>query len=332
VAAASSAVPNKQIDLLALALLEKDTLSWQDVELANPPMAMGNFVGSRESSVDTVFGLNGEDSNAYGFPSPTDYVMNLSNILEGGAPMSGVKTAAPHYNTSKVADGLIGGHLPIAHYHFPVLQSSPYLPPGVNMTETRSWDMIAAAMPSTNGSRENYVWFRFQQIACPLQQHSIVSPSSSSSSSSSSLLSSLGCTLHGKPLYFDTYWWSNSPDGRTNLTGPAAPSQAAGFYAALLENRQYWDSELASEGMMSFSLPSPASTNGTWLKTQALASVIRVMLTRKDTWGQRCVIHVQCTLALYKIALHYLTDFSHRMSQSCWDMSAVQTTLRSVNS
>ena len=71
------------------------------------------------------------------------------------------------------------------------------------------------------------------------------------------------------------------------MTGPAVPAQAAGFYAALLENRQYWDAELASEGMMSMSLPSPASTNGTWLKTQAVASVIRAMLTRKDTWGQR---------------------------------------------
>jgi hypothetical protein len=39
--------------------------------------------------------------------------------------------------------------------------------------------------------------------------------------------------------------------------------------------------------MMQLSLPSPASTNGTYLKTQATASVIRQMLTRKNKWGPR---------------------------------------------
>ena len=30
-----------------------------------------------------------------------------------------------------------------------------------------------------------------------------------------------------------------------------------------------------------------ATTNGTWLATQAVASLVRAMVTRKDTWGQR---------------------------------------------
>lgn len=157
VVAMSSAVAST--DLLGLALLKMDTLTWQDVERAQPPIEMGNFVGSRESSVDTVFGPNGEDANSYGFPSPINYVMNLTNIREGGAPMGGgcAKVASAlednvgcgnpglaHLNTTMVSDGLIGGHLPIAHFHFPVSQSSPFLPPGVNLTERRAWDMIAA--------------------------------------------------------------------------------------------------------------------------------------------------------------------------------------------
>merc|ERR1712096_563198 len=39
--------------------------------------------------------------------------------------------------------------------------------------------------------------------------------------------------------------------------------------------------------MMKLSLPSPASTNGTYLKMQAVHSIIRSMITRANTWHPR---------------------------------------------
>lgn len=38
---------------------------------------------------------------------------------------------------------------------------------------------------------------------------------------------------------------------------------------------------------MGLDLPSPTSTNGTFLLQQAKASIIRTMITRKDTWHPR---------------------------------------------
>ena len=92
-------------------------------------------------------------------------------------------------------------------------------------------------------------------------------------------------------------WFSRFPGAtksvglaNSTVTGGANASvrSPAGFYANLLELRRWWDAELAAEGMMELpSVPSPASTNGTWLKTQAVHSIVRSMITRDKKWHPR---------------------------------------------
>jgi hypothetical protein len=45
--------------------------------------------------------------------------------------------------------------------------------------------------------------------------------------------------------------------------------------------------ELEKEGMMQLDLPSPASTNGTWLELQARQAIVRSMISRENTWHPR---------------------------------------------
>lgn len=138
------------------------------------------------------------------------------------------------------------------------------------------WTMVAGGNPDMAGSREQQVWFRFQQIWChgPEMQPP--------------------CQLDGAPQFWDTFWWSRSPgsgedateSGAVNST-PTATAAASGFYANLLRVRQWWDAELTVEGMFELSLPSPESTNGTWLITQARHNVILGMITWNEKWGSR---------------------------------------------
>ena len=95
-------------------------------------------------------------------------------------------------------------------------------------------------------------------------------------------------------MYWDSMWFARFPSAtpaadQTNITGGVgtAMRSPAGFYANLLELRRWWDAELAAEGMMELSLPSPASTNGTYLKTQAIHSIARSMISRAKTWHPR---------------------------------------------
>ena len=74
---------------------------------------------------------------------------------------------------------------------------------------------------------------------------------------------------------------------QTLYTGPANASSAGGFYGALLELRHWWARELAAEGMMQLELPSPPSTNGTYLATQALHSIVKSMITRQRRFHPR---------------------------------------------
>ena len=211
-------------DVLALALLKNvSLLTYVAVRRAVPPMVhtgIRAFVGSRSASVDTTFSDMGEDGTGYGFPPTARYVINLTAIHAGEPP---IEDFLKHVNTSYVADGLVGGHLPIVRFSFPISTTSPYLPP--NATGVRHWDMIAAASPDMRGSREQQVFFRFQQVHCAEGGGP--------------------CALLGRPLYFDTYWWSNSPDGRTELTGPQQSASASGFYATLLEVRRWWEADPA---------------------------------------------------------------------------------------
>lgn len=132
-------------------------------------------------------------------------------------------------------------------------------------------DVPYTGTPDMNGGREQGVWFRFQQLECAGAQ---MAPP---------------CAMIGAPQYWDTFWWSRAPGaGDTEATGPSNASMptAAGFYATMLENRRWWDAELKAEGMMELSLPSPATTNGTWLQTQMKHHIIESMITWFDTWGQ----------------------------------------------
>ena len=103
------------------------------------------------------------------------------------------------------------------------------------------------------------------------------------------------CSLVGWPMYWDSYWFNRFPganatdtDAQTLLTGPTAATGAADFYGTLLSSRRWWRAELAKERMMSLpSLPSPASTNGTWLLQQARQALVRSMVTRENKWHPR---------------------------------------------
>ena len=149
-------------DILAVKLLNS-SLTWQGVARAIPPIRHSGgvraFVGSRGSSVDTTFSDQGEDAAGYGFPPVLSYVLNLSNIAEGGQP---IQDGHQYVNYSAMAEGLVGDALPVVIFYYPVLPSSPYLPPGAQGGR-RYWTMVAAASPDMRGSREQRVVFRFQQ-------------------------------------------------------------------------------------------------------------------------------------------------------------------------
>jgi hypothetical protein len=76
------------------------------------------------------------------------------------------------------------------------------------------------------------------------------------------------------------------------ISGPVDPASASGFYETLLENRRWWGEELESEGMNTLSLPSPASTNGTWLAMQATHAIVKSMITRETKWHPRYAVFV----------------------------------------
>ena len=78
------------------------------------------------------------------------------NIAEGGAPIA---DGAKYVNSSLMAEGLVGDHLPVSVFYFPVVPGSPYLPPAAR--GRRHWTMVASPEPDMRGSREQTVWFRF---------------------------------------------------------------------------------------------------------------------------------------------------------------------------
>ena len=117
----------------------------------------------------------------------------------------------------------------------------------------RYWTMVASGAPDMKGSREQTVWFRFQQIEC---------------AQGTDYTTGKSCEQVGQPQYWDTFWWTRFP-GSGSGAPPPSPSSAdqptaSGFYQSLLENRKWWDNELANEGMMQLSLPDvKTATNGT---------------------------------------------------------------------
>ena len=201
-------------------------MTWERVASAVPPIRRAGvraFVGSRGSVADTTFNDAGEDAAGYGFPPALSYVFNLTNIAEGGSP---IVNPAQYVNSSGMAEGLVGGHLPIVVFYYPIVSNSPYLPNGTS--GSRYWKMIASGVPDMKGSREQSVWFRFQQIECAVGTKP-------------------PCKMIGRPQYWDTYWWTRAPaDERPGQSGPTHAASAAGFYSSLLENREWWDRELGA--------------------------------------------------------------------------------------
>ena len=140
-------VTKNAADVLAVALLNNySSLTWELVASAIPVIrgtgGARAFVGSRGSSVDTTFNDNGEDAAGYGFPPPLSYVFNLTNQAGGGEYLKTGKGAPPYLNHSGMAEGLVGGELPIVVFYYTVTDHSSYLPP--SSSGYRYWTMVAA--------------------------------------------------------------------------------------------------------------------------------------------------------------------------------------------
>ena len=143
-------------------------VSWQRVASAVPPIRQAGvraFVGSRGAVSDTTFTDAGEDAAGYGFPPPLGFVFNQTNQAEGGLPLPPGPSGAAYLNASGMAAGLVGGHLPIVVYYFPVDPSCPYLPPPPPPQAARGsgkaagsgkryWTMGASGEPDMHGSMQ----------------------------------------------------------------------------------------------------------------------------------------------------------------------------------
>ena len=200
------------------------------------------------------------DCNWEGWPSWEHYAIDMYDKAVGQPQQS--------YNASAAADGMVGDVLPTVVFYLPMFDNGT--------SQHRYWSYFAVPVADMRGSPEQSVWMRFQQIECagPHKQPP--------------------CVLRGEPGYWDSYWYARFPGANASDTqrqtlssGPVNASSAAGFYANLLENRRWWQAELAAEGMMQLSLPSPASTNGTWLTQQARHNFMLGMITWNRKWGSR---------------------------------------------
>ena len=274
------AVANASTDIMGAKLLESKAISWAAVERAAPPIrlpALGGgcntnrgvrtFVGSRGSRVDATTDNHGGDSDWEGWPSWESYAINLHNQATGEPTES--------YNGSASGDGLVGGVLPTLIFYTPMLSNASLDNKTVEQPY-RYWTYMQVAVPVTDGNPEQMVRMRFQQIAC-------AGPNKEPP-----------CKLVDWSMYWDSYWFSRFPGAnksdantQTLLTGPVNATSATDFYSALLANRRYWDAQLEAEGMMELSLPSPNTTNGTWLATQAVHAIVRSMITRQNIWEPR---------------------------------------------
>jgi hypothetical protein len=284
-------VANATTDILGAKLLQDNkALTWLDVERAAPPIRLPSgpkgagcntnrpvrtFVGSRTARVDATTDNSGGDSNWQGWPSWESYAINLHNQVTGEPTQA--------YNGSDSADGLVGSVLPAVVFYTSMMPNATRDNHTVEQPG-RYWTVMQVAVqdqacdPKQDQvcNPEQNVLIRFQQVAC-------AGPNKTPP-----------CKLHGWPMYWDSFWFSRFPGANTSdantqtlLTGPINATSSKDFYLTLLDNRRYWAKQLSAEGMMDLSLPSPSSTNGTWLMTQAVHSIVRSMITRQNTWEPR---------------------------------------------
>ena len=273
-------VANATTDILGAKLLEATEITWAAVERAVPPIrasgrggewgtnckGVRTFVGSRDAAYDATIDDLGHVIPGHDWDGCSS-VRQIDTIAIQ-AYNDAVHQPKQTYDAGGAADGIVGGAIPTAIF---------YLPMRVNNTPTyRYWTTFVAAVPDMAGNREQDFWYRYQQIECSGQQ---MKPP---------------CKLHTHPEYWDTYWFARFPGANasdtlkeTLRTGPVRPSSARGFYQTLLSNRRWWAAELRTEGTHELKLPSPASTNGTWLYLQATHAMIKSMISRESTWHPR---------------------------------------------
>jgi hypothetical protein len=264
-----AAVANATSDILGEKLLQDEkTLSWSAVERAVPVIrssgkgesegsicgGIRTFVGSRGASVDVAMDDHGNtcqlDANV------VSYAINMHNKAVGAPTQTS--------NASITADGSVGDILPTAIFYLPMQD--------VNSSINRYWTYLAVPVPDicpqpAHGCHEQNVMFRLQQLEC-------AGPNMRQP-----------CKLVDWPMYWDSYWYSRFPGAnasdtqkQTLLTGPLNATSSSEFYSALLASKKWWIAELNQEGMMQLHLPSPRSTNGTWLELQARQAIVRSMM------------------------------------------------------
>ena len=122
------------------------------------------------------------------------------------------------------------------------------------INSTSHWTTVAAPKPDMQGSREQDVWYRFQQVR--------------------------DGKLVGNASYFDTYWWVGPSEG-------VVSAEPGPFYANLLAVHRFWERTFRNESRVELALPELETTNGTWLDLQAKHGQVNGMITRVDTWFPR---------------------------------------------
>ena len=163
------AVGNASTDILGAKLLQNQALSWADVEAAVPPIRVSGrggewgtncrgvrtFVGSRGAAYDgTIDDLGhvipGHDWDGCSGGRQIDTIaIGQWNVVNSQPKQT--------YNINTTAEGIVGDFLPTAFF---------FLPQTANGTEWRYWSNFIVPVADMQGSREQSVWQRFQQIEC----------------------------------------------------------------------------------------------------------------------------------------------------------------------
>jgi hypothetical protein len=146
-------------------------------------------------------------------------------------------------------EGLWGDHLPIFSYWWPM--------------KAGGWiEYTAVPVADMHGSMEQDAYWRVQKLAAN------------------------GTVI--KAQYYDNYAYTagafQGPDQVPASGEPPNSIIANEFYAAVLEQRQFWEDEFEREGLFRLSLPPSTQTDGVTLQSMLHHGIIRDMITRKNTF------------------------------------------------